>query len=232
MSNLDKVVDSELLNFKKTGFFSEKELALQHLRDADEILTSEGVDYCLMFGTLLGLLRHGDFIPWDDDLDIIIFDIAKFEKQCKNKFERKGYVLLKDVRRLSLCSALPFLKFKKNCGYRIYLESGDGIEGVSWKFPWLGVWETVVKNKAMTLPPEDFVYNIDDFFPLQRKPFQGFSVLIPNCADKILNHYFGTNDWMDYCIPSTLDHRHYKPTGFPEIKRPLKEVLSYLDDKG
>ena len=65
--------------FKKTGFFDQKDEALSLLKDADEILTAEGVDYCLMFGTLLGLLRHGDFIPWDDDLDIIIFDIERFD---------------------------------------------------------------------------------------------------------------------------------------------------------
>ena len=73
--------NEELLFFKKTGFFKQKDAALRHLRDADEILRSEGVDYCLMFGTLLGLLRHDDFIPWDDDLDIIIFNIEKFEKK-------------------------------------------------------------------------------------------------------------------------------------------------------
>ena len=59
--------------FRETGFFDETAAALTHLRDADEILFSEGVDYCVMFGTLLGLLRHDGLIPWDDDLDIIVF---------------------------------------------------------------------------------------------------------------------------------------------------------------
>ena len=90
--------NDELSFFKKTGFFEAKNAALRHIRDADEILTAEGVDYCFMFGTLLGLLRHGDFIPWDDDLDIIIFDIEGFEKKCLKKFEEKGYVVLQDIR--------------------------------------------------------------------------------------------------------------------------------------
>ena len=75
----------ELHFFRETGFFEERELAIKHLRDMDEILFAEGVDYCVMFGTLLGLLRHNDLIPWDDDLDIIIFDIDKFEEKCQKQ---------------------------------------------------------------------------------------------------------------------------------------------------
>jgi len=219
--------DNDLLLFKKTGFFDEKDAALKHLRYADEILTSEGVDYCLMFGTLLGLLRHQDYIPWDDDLDIIIFDIKDFEKRCLKKFEEKGYKILQDIRFTN--RKIPFFKTKQNCGYRIYHENGKNIQGVSWKFPWLGIWEANIKDKLMILPPEKFIYNIKDFFPLQRKGFQDFSVFIPNNPEKILNHYFGNDDWMDFCVPSTLDHRNYRPTEFPTIKRPLKDVLEYLN---
>lgn len=222
--------NDELLLFKKTGFFKEKDAALSHLQDADEILISEGVDYCLMFGSLLGLLRHGDFIPWDDDLDILIFDIEKFEQKCIQKFAEKGYAVLQDIRLMS--GRIPFLRTKKRCGYRIYSDAGSAIPGVSWKFPWLGVWEPNFHNESMTLPPEELVYSREDFFPLQRRPFKGFSVNIPNNFERILNHYFGTNDWMDSCIPFTLDHRHYKPTGFLPIKRPVAEVLAYLSGNG
>ena len=72
--------NDELLFFKKTGFFKEKDAALSHLQDADEILISEGVDYCLMFGTLLGLLRHGDFIP-GTMIWILLFLILKNSKK-------------------------------------------------------------------------------------------------------------------------------------------------------
>lgn len=225
---MDIDTDPKLSYFSRTGFFQEREAALTHLRDADEILTSEGVDYCLMFGTLLGLLRHEDFIPWDDDLDVVIFDIDKFEQRCVHKFEQRGYTVFKDIRKLRLFRAVPFLRIKRRCGYRIYSNNGDDIPGVSWKFPWLGVWEPIVKEGTMTLPPEEFIYRVDDFSPLQRRSFQGFSVLIPKSPIKILNAYFGVDDWMEYCIPSSLDHRHYKPTGFPPVKKPVEEVLRYL----
>jgi lipopolysaccharide cholinephosphotransferase len=40
------------------------------LGDAIDILGSAGVDYHLDYGTLLGLVRSGDLIAWDGDLDV------------------------------------------------------------------------------------------------------------------------------------------------------------------
>ncbi|MCZ6671853.1 MAG: LicD family protein [Verrucomicrobia bacterium] len=213
--------NDELRFFKDTGFFDEKELALKHLRDADEILTSEGVDYCVMFGTLLGLLRHDGLIPWDDDLDIIVFDTDHFEKRCRRQFEARGYVVFDDMRVLE--------GTEKRCGYRIHSEQGLSIPGQSWKFPWLGVWEPDIKKPNMTLPPEEFSYSVDDFFPLERRSFLGFTVSVPRLSDGIVRQYYGS-DVMEICMLHNMDHRNYKPTGYPTTKYPLEDVLTYLKE--
>ncbi|MCQ2977966.1 MAG: LicD family protein [archaeon] len=47
-----------------------RELAYETLEFIDNVCEKHGLEYWLDYGTLLGAVRHGDFIPWDDDLDI------------------------------------------------------------------------------------------------------------------------------------------------------------------
>jgi phosphorylcholine metabolism protein LicD len=45
---------------------------LETFKLAVEILETHSIDYWLGYGTLIGCLRHGGFIPWDDDIDLCI----------------------------------------------------------------------------------------------------------------------------------------------------------------
>jgi alcohol dehydrogenase class IV/phosphorylcholine metabolism protein LicD/choline kinase len=45
---------------------------LQILKEFDEFCTSHGLRYYLSEGSMLGAIRHGGFIPWDDDVDCMM----------------------------------------------------------------------------------------------------------------------------------------------------------------
>ena len=52
---------------------------LEVMKYIDGICRKNGIVYYIMGGTALGAIRHGGFIPWDDDLDIFMTP-AEYEK--------------------------------------------------------------------------------------------------------------------------------------------------------
>lgn len=47
-------------------------VALEVLHTVAGICETQGLRYCLIYGTLIGAVRHHGFIPWDDDVDIMM----------------------------------------------------------------------------------------------------------------------------------------------------------------
>ena len=71
-------IKSEISDFQIEKY---KKHILNMLLDFDEFLNQNNIHYSLMYGTLLGAVRHQGFIPWDDDIDIII-ERSQFLKLC------------------------------------------------------------------------------------------------------------------------------------------------------
>ena len=70
-----------------------KGILLHELIYFDKICRNNQIRYSIMFGTLLGAVRHKGFIPWDDDIDIFILR-SDFEVLCKILESDKKYGIL------------------------------------------------------------------------------------------------------------------------------------------
>lgn len=67
---------------------------LEMLKDVAKYCEENGIEYFINSGTLLGAVRHGGFIPWDDDIDIgmNLSNYKKFLKYAKKDFPKRYFV--------------------------------------------------------------------------------------------------------------------------------------------
>lgn len=70
-----------------------KKTEIEILKEIDRICKKNNINYFLTGGSLLGAVRYGKSIPWDDDLDIGMLreDFEKFRKICPNEIDKTRF---------------------------------------------------------------------------------------------------------------------------------------------
>lgn len=111
---------------------------LEILKDFDTLCRKHDIPYFIFYGSGIGALRHGGFIPWDDDIDVMLLR-EDFEKFC--------------------CVA------KKECSDRYYLLSAEDDTNYPQINTHWGLKGTAFVNKEFKNVPCEFTISID-LFPL------------------------------------------------------------------
>lgn len=73
--------------------------AYKILQQIDKICNENNLTYYLAYGTLIGAVRNGGIIPWDDDIDIMMprKDYDKFTEYCHQNKEKIKPLELFDI---------------------------------------------------------------------------------------------------------------------------------------
>ncbi len=87
MAQAYQITDSELKRLQR--------VELEMLIEFDRICREYHIRYSLDGGTLLGAVRHQGFIPWDDDIDVIMRreEYFRFRKACRKDLDRSRFFL-------------------------------------------------------------------------------------------------------------------------------------------
>lgn len=109
-----------------------QEKCFEILQEIDRVCKCAGLTYYLYAGTLLGAVRHRGFIPWDDDIDIVMprSDYHSFVRACSDYLDIDKYEL-QTVNTDPVCNN-PWMKLhSKNTAFISGIRRDSAMEGIN-----------------------------------------------------------------------------------------------------
>lgn len=91
-------MSEQILIHPKTDIKAHQAALLSLLQEFDRVCRALNIPYTLFAGTLLGAIRHRGFIPWDDDLDVLMLreDYERFLREADSVLDHNRFYLQKE----------------------------------------------------------------------------------------------------------------------------------------
>lgn len=214
------------------------------IKDVDKLCRNNNIEYYLLGGSAIGAIRHKGFIPWDDDLDIIMTNdnYTKFLEICKEQLDKDKYYLQEGL----IDWPLNYSKIKlRGTHIHEHEEYIDGVEdgifidvfkmdNVSGN-PIIGRWQYFCAKYYLSYTMSVRTYKsgslkkrlmIASAFPLKCKSIRNFFVkqttIFNHKYTPLLGFFYGRTRWKSGVIPRKF---FGKPTyvDFEDTKLPVAE---------
>ena len=200
------IISSNLIFKKSIMIPNMDELEILHhvINYTTKFLSSNSIPYCIISGTLLGCVRHQGIIPWDDDMDIMIF--------------KEGYdkmMLLQDTFNNNIFNILQCTP-----GFKIFYK------GIPYGELFVYDYDTNAKVYRLAYPYLDdkptfqtssiyfdwLRYPKDVIFPLKTMSFENFTVSVPSNIVGMLKINYTKSNILEciYNVNHSTQHKKFK----------------------
>ena len=125
---------------------------LEMLEKLDEVCKNHDITYWVFYGTLLGAVRHKGFVPWDDDIDVVMFrnDYERFQTVAPHEFQ-EPYFFQNSYTDRRIWALSKIRDSSKYMSAKVFKTLVD---------PFIGKY-SLIKVCTGSLKPDTMIYNVN-----------------------------------------------------------------------